>query len=189
MFQRYVGIDYSQPMIASAKEFYPEQDLRVMDARHLKFRNPFDCVIFSYNGIDSVSYADRQLIFSEVKNVLKPGGYFIYSTHNLQHRRTDRWLNKFFVPELTDSWRAFALGLPNRLRNFRKQWIDQERGIAWINDFAHRFTLCSMSVDVEKEAEILKAQGLPALLFIGEKKTGPGFDPADHWVYVVTRKT
>jgi SAM-dependent methyltransferase len=189
MFYRYVGIDYSQPMIASAKRLHPDQDLRVMDARHLEFDDSFDCVMFSYNGIDSVSYPDRQLIWTEVNNVLKPGGYFIYSTRNLQHWRTDRWLNKFFVPELTESWRALALGLPNRLRNFRKQWVDDERGIASINDFAHRFTLCSMFVDVRKEAEVLKAQGLAPVLFIGDQKARPGFDSADHWVYIVARKT
>lgn len=187
MFQQYVGIDYSQPMIASAKRLHPDRDLLVMDARHLEFDDPFDCVMFSYNGIDSVSYADRQLIFSEVKKVLKPGGHFIYSTHNLQHWGTDGWLNKFFAPELTESWRAIALGLPNRLRNFRKQWIDVERGIASVNDFAHRFTLCSMFVDLQKETEVLKAQGLAPVLFIGNKKDRPGFDSADHWVYTVAR--
>jgi ubiquinone/menaquinone biosynthesis C-methylase UbiE len=63
MFQQYVGIDYWQPMIASAKRRYPDRNLLVMDARHLEFDDPFDCVMFSYNGIDSVSYSDRQLIF------------------------------------------------------------------------------------------------------------------------------
>ena len=41
MFGRYVGIDFSNEMIAAAKSLYPDRDLRVMDARKLRFRRGF----------------------------------------------------------------------------------------------------------------------------------------------------
>ena len=43
----------------------------------------FDFVLFSYNGIDYVSHDDRLKILQEVRRVGKPGGYFCFSTHNL----------------------------------------------------------------------------------------------------------
>jgi len=60
MFEKYVGIDCSDNMIAAARTFFPGADLRIMDARRLDFSEPFDCVMFSFNGIDYVDYAERQ---------------------------------------------------------------------------------------------------------------------------------
>lgn len=79
-----VGVDISETLIARAKKDYPEIDFRVMDARKMDFKDGvFDAVFFSFNGIDNLlSLTEREKAISEIRRVLKPGGYFIYSSHN-----------------------------------------------------------------------------------------------------------
>ena len=43
----------------------------------------FDFVLFSFNGIDSVEHRERLVILREIRRVLKEGGYFGFSTLNL----------------------------------------------------------------------------------------------------------
>jgi SAM-dependent methyltransferase len=80
----YVGVDYSAAMTARACERFPGLDLRTMDARDLSAfaDGAFDIVLFSHNGIDYVGHEDRLLILQEIHRVLKPGGAFVFSTHN-----------------------------------------------------------------------------------------------------------
>lgn len=86
----YVGIDYSAEMISACnKRFSPSSDkmqFEVCDARNMNqfADHSFDFILFSFNGIDYVSHEDRLQIFQEISRVGKPGGYFLFSSHNLQ---------------------------------------------------------------------------------------------------------
>ena len=86
----YVGIDYSAAMIAACKKRFATSSQTVLfevcDARNLsRFQDhSFDLILFSFNGIDYISHADRLKVFQEVSRVGKPGGYFCFSSHNLQ---------------------------------------------------------------------------------------------------------
>lgn len=85
----YTGIDYSAAMIAACKKRFAASSqtlFEVCDARDLsQFQdNAFDLILFSFNGIDYVPYVDRRKVFQEVCRVGKPGGYFFFSSHNLQ---------------------------------------------------------------------------------------------------------
>ncbi|NJK99989.1 MAG: class I SAM-dependent methyltransferase [Spirulinaceae cyanobacterium SM2_1_0] len=88
--QEYVGIDYSAAMIAACQRRFPHAALSVSleigDARTLtRFAdNHFDFILFSFNGLDYVSHGDRQQILQTIHRVSKPGGYFYFSSHNLQ---------------------------------------------------------------------------------------------------------
>lgn len=79
------AIDLSQPLIERARERYPGLDFRIMNAAALEFPNKsFDAALFSFNGIDGLfPLTDRLRCLAEVWRVLKPGGVFIMSTHNL----------------------------------------------------------------------------------------------------------
>jgi SAM-dependent methyltransferase len=81
---RYVGVDYSPAMIAAARGRFPEASLDVRDARDLSayVDGEFDTVIFSFNGMDCLSHKGRLSALSEIHRVLKPGGGFIFSSHN-----------------------------------------------------------------------------------------------------------
>ncbi len=85
--KRYVGIDYSAAMVEHAQALIgeePRSQLRVGDARDLSdIEAPFDFVLFSYNGIDSVGHDDRLAILAETRSVLAPGGHFLMSAHSL----------------------------------------------------------------------------------------------------------
>lgn len=87
--REYVGVDYSESMIREcrrrfAKESRPPSFV-VGDARSLPVFAvaSFDFILFSLNGIDSVNHADRLTILKEIRRVGKPGGWFCFSSHNL----------------------------------------------------------------------------------------------------------
>ena len=124
--KEYVGIDYSPSMIAAAqKKFqnYPKKiSLLTMDARNMTFfpDGYFDFVLFSYCGIDYVAHEDRLKILSEIRRLLRKGGFFSFSTHNLNYfkrscsvRLSDDFRN---IP-----WR-FSFLLTNRLLN-KEMWL------------------------------------------------------------------
>lgn len=81
---RYVGIDYSQAMVAVCKNKFPGVDFRHCDARDLSDfpDQSFDVVTFFCEGICMVDHQGRLAILREVRRVLKPGGVFIFSTYN-----------------------------------------------------------------------------------------------------------
>jgi len=85
----YMGIDYSVNMIAACqKRFSDASDttlFQVCDARDMsRFEdNSFDFILFSFNGIDYISHAERSQVFKEIQRIGKPGGYFYFSSHNL----------------------------------------------------------------------------------------------------------
>lgn len=87
--EEYVGIDYSAEMIAACQKRFPklpQTAFEVCDVRDLsRFEdNSFDFILFSFNGLDYISHADRLMVFQEIARIGKSGGYFFFSSHNLQ---------------------------------------------------------------------------------------------------------
>ncbi|MDJ0845262.1 class I SAM-dependent methyltransferase [Crocosphaera sp.] len=86
----YIGVDYSGKMIQACQEkftrSYPSIQFMVGDARNLsQFEdNCFDFILFSFNGIDYISHKDRLKVLQEISRIGKSGGYFFFSSHNLQ---------------------------------------------------------------------------------------------------------
>ncbi len=185
MFQRYVGIDYSEPLVAAARRRFPDVRLEVMDARTMCFAEKFDCIVFSYNGIDYVSRADRLVILANVSAHLTPGGVFVYSTHNLLYRRVPNWLNSFWVRELLFPIRQLKF-VPRRVANFGKQ--ARENCFAYVNDPGLGFSLLTAYVDIGAECSVLRQQGLETTAHFGCGKHRAVYDEQDSWVYVVARK-
>jgi ubiquinone/menaquinone biosynthesis C-methylase UbiE len=88
----YVGTEYSDVMLESCRKRFdgfrsgaPPMSLSQVDARDLSAfaDRSFDFVLFSFNGIDEVDHVGRLLVLAEVHRVLKPGGLFLFSSHNL----------------------------------------------------------------------------------------------------------
>ena len=90
LVKEYIGIDYSAAMITACQERFINEEknciLEVGDARDLSqfADNYFDFILFSFNGIDYISHADRLKVFQEISRVGKQRSYFFFSTHNLQ---------------------------------------------------------------------------------------------------------
>lgn len=82
---RIVAIDVAIPLVTLARTRWPEIDFRQMDARRLEFPDEtFDAAFFSYNGVDNLyPESARMDCFREVRRVLKAGGPFLFSSHNL----------------------------------------------------------------------------------------------------------
>lgn len=80
-----VAIDLAPRLLEMARVRYPALDFREMDATALGFEDAsFDAVLFSYNGIDCIHpVASRRSAMAEAFRVLRPGGHFILSSHNV----------------------------------------------------------------------------------------------------------
>lgn len=80
----YRAIDFAPAMVELCRSKYPDVDVQVGDARDLSAfaDEQFGLVVFSWNGIDAVDDADRAKVLAEVHRVLRPGGVFLFSTHN-----------------------------------------------------------------------------------------------------------
>lgn len=80
----YVGVDNCEAMIDACNRRYPGVNFQHADARAMPMLADasVDLAMFSCNGIGMVAHQDRLQIMSEVHRVLKPGGYFLFWTHN-----------------------------------------------------------------------------------------------------------
>jgi len=88
VMRQYVGIDYSNSMVEVCAERYkhmPNVSIKLADARDLSMfpDNSFDFVLFSFNGIDCVSFEDRVQILKEIRRVGKKWTRIAFSSHNM----------------------------------------------------------------------------------------------------------
>lgn len=190
-FKKYVGVDIAEPSLEVARKRFPELDLRSEDARYLPYENEFSCIFFSFNGIDVVNFNDRMRIFRAVWKALRPGGYFIFSSHSLVHENVNRWATQFAIYELKSGSELLPVSMRkcfNRARLFWSGKIDQKAGIGVLNDPALDFGILNTYVDPDSETVRLKDSGFETLARVGERKSAPGFDEKDAWIYFLTRK-
>ena len=84
----YTAIDYSEKMVAFTRARFPDSAVLWLVVCCMEAFPParFDLVVFSCGGLDMVAADDRRRIVAEVFRVLRPGGLFVFSTHNLDNR-------------------------------------------------------------------------------------------------------
>lgn len=104
------GVDVSDVFIEVAKRRFPYLDLRIGSYDQIDEPDAsFDHVLISFNGIDyAFPMAQRLAALRECARVLKPGGTFIYSSHNL---KSMHWFSPYYrgrmLWKLRNCWRAF----------------------------------------------------------------------------------
>jgi len=158
----YIGIDYSEEMIAACKQRYSEYSrnstFQVCDVRNMEMLddNTFDFILFSFNGIDSISHDDRLTALSEIQRVGKSGGYFCFSTHN-------RLIGLKHCISLNPIWTVKKLIWWFRLRynwNRYNKHISikqlQESKYAIINDGWHNYSLQTYYIRPMEQIKQLK---------------------------------
>jgi ubiquinone/menaquinone biosynthesis C-methylase UbiE len=85
---RYVGVDYSAAMVARCRQKFPDLTFIEMDATDMSALadGSFDAAVFSFNGIDCLPHAAARVrCLRECARVLRPGGVFIVSSHNVRY--------------------------------------------------------------------------------------------------------
>jgi len=141
----YVGVDYTPGMVERCGTRFPEVRLELADARSLDaFADErFAAVYFSASGIDAVDRDDRALILREAFRVLRPGGVFAFSTHNLSHVAVGKppWSRTVLRGRGFRGSVAHLVRFPILARNHRRLRGLSQTGDGWaiLNDLAHEY--------------------------------------------------
>ncbi|GAF82740.1 unnamed protein product [marine sediment metagenome] len=120
------GLDLSEAMIVQARRISKELNynitFRVKDAVCLDYDNEtFDAALFSFNGIMQIPGRENRIkVLKEIKRILKPKGYFLFTTHN---RDGSKEYESFWQEEK----RKWALHLEDKsLHEFGDRVIEME---------------------------------------------------------------
>jgi len=82
------GLDLSEAMIVQARKISKELNyditFRVGDAACLDYEDEtFEAALFSFNGIMQIPGRENRIkVLKEIKRILKPEGYFLFTTHD-----------------------------------------------------------------------------------------------------------
>jgi ubiquinone/menaquinone biosynthesis C-methylase UbiE len=168
----YVGVDNCEAMIDTCNRRYPGVNFQHADARAMSMLADasVDLAMFSCNGIGMVAHQDRLQIMSEVHRVLKPGGYFLFSTHN---KNCPDSTAIFKLPEITFSRNpvrlAFRLAravrrMPLRVvRRFRMRKHEVRNSeFAMINDACHDYGVMLYYITLDRQRPQLEQMGFCA---------------------------
>lgn len=123
-FSHVTGVDIDAGLIQSAKAarggMYRDRFVvsDVLDLPKLFPSESVDLVLFSYNGLDYL-YPERERVraLEAIRRVLKPGGYFVYSSHNRL------CLNRDYVKIFFKNIPALVSGRPYLLAEQSFGWL------------------------------------------------------------------
>lgn len=179
----YVGIDVAPRMVDAARRTHPGVDLRVGDAADLTSFDDgsFDVVVFSYNGLDYVAPDDaRHRCLREVHRVLRPGGTFVFSTHDPR---------ALIARPSAPGGRGVAIAAAGTLRRLRERALSAavRRGAGWVFDRAGAGFHTHMAVPSHVRAET-EAFGF-TILEVVPGDGGEGGRWSTSWWYYAAERT
>lgn len=194
--QDYHGVDYAATMVQQCGERFPGVRFSVCDSRDMgEFRDgQFALVLFSFNGMDYVSPTDRLVVLAEVRRIVRPGGLFVFSTHNAErpthsafHFANIEWTAH--PVGLLRAWYYYFLGCGNYLRNRKLQVIGSDYAI--INDSAHSYRLLTYYISKANQVNQLLALGFTDIQMVdkdGAWTDATVVDQQSPNIYYVARK-
>ena len=187
----YTGIDYLQGCVDAARKKFPGADILCRDARDLSgfVDDAFDFVLFSFNSIDYVAHEVRLRALEEIWRVLKPGGFFMFSTHNRDYEYFNKlpWQEK---PQLSLEHLRNCLDalvhLPRHLRMKRYERHTDEYAI--VNDSAHEFSLLAYYIRASEQIRRLEEMGFERIEAYDLDGNQIESDTEFAWLYYLARK-
>ncbi|HET7121213.1 MAG TPA: class I SAM-dependent methyltransferase [Solirubrobacterales bacterium] len=170
LVRRYVGLDASPRMLERARALLGDDEnveLVEGNARDLtEVTEPFDLVLFSFNGLDALDHEDRLRTLKEVHRVLRPGGYFLFSSHSLGALPLDTHMRR--SPQLAGRrlYEIYAKGrevlYARRVRRVNRG-LDinaaRQRGWTIVPEVGHGFRIDDHYVDPQHQTEQLRELG------------------------------
>ncbi len=139
-----VGVDNNSDIVERARNLHPDIEFKVGDATGLDFEDKtFDHVHFSINGLDRLyPMQSRMDALSEIHRVLRPGGTFIYISHDRNSLfdpvlRRDMMIKYYDGPYHTERNQVTYYGTPkNNLSQLRKTGFNgfialPQEGASW----------------------------------------------------------
>ena len=190
----YVGLDYSLEMVESCRKRFEGVSFLHSDVRDLsEFKDgEFDCVMFSFNGLDSINHDDRLKGLREIHRVLKKEGLFVFSSHNRNHRFA---ISRPGIEILTTPCKQagniikFLKSMRNHLRNKNQQVFKDQYAI--INDVAHNYAMLTYYIDKVNQIKQLEDVGFETIDMydtLGNMLFQDSDDQDSAWIYYVAKK-
>jgi SAM-dependent methyltransferase len=193
----YVAIDYLDELVHLTRSRFPEARVELGDARELsQFADAsIDVAVFSFNGIDGLAPEDRPRVFGAVARVLRPGGLFAYSTHNLEHRHAGRppWHPARIDRDSARGIARSLLLLPRSALRYKRLGHRTVRGEGWATlvDPAYDFSVVWHYVTLEQAIRELQSSGLTADIeayTTAGARVDPGDDTTESpWLHFIAR--
>jgi len=96
-YRHLIGVEPSREMVKEARKLGKSLEygvpFRVGDARELEFEdNLFDGAVFGFNGLMQIPGRDqRRAALKEILRVVRPGGYFVFTTHDRENYRYKKY--------------------------------------------------------------------------------------------------
>lgn len=187
----YTGVDYVPEFAEETARKYPDANILCGDARDMKeFEDEiFDFILFSYNGIDSVSHEDRLKILKETYRVLKKGGIFMFSSHNRNYKNFNKlpWQQKIEFDMKFFKFFLYCLyHLPNHFKMKKHEIFTDDYAI--VNDGDHRYSLLLYYITIEKQIKQLEEIGFNAIEAYDMNGNLPDNNNSSHWFYYLAKK-
>ena len=121
-YKNVLATDYAKKMVQAGRHLARKLEYRIAfrlaDAQSLEFEdNIFDGAIFGFNGWTQIPGAEnRQRALHEIYRVLRPGAYFVFTTHDRDRsphqsfwrQESERWARGAQDPHLFELGRSFG---------------------------------------------------------------------------------
>ncbi len=191
----YTGVDYAKNMVHMCKKIIGENEsvrFHTCDARDLSrfYDQKFDFILFSLNGIDSVSHEDRLAILAEVRKVLKDNGYFFFSTHSIHSfpfKRRPPAFNRKRLPQSLYQYYRYIVYLLRMKYIYRNTDIAEVRSKPWaiLNRGDHDFKMQAYHINPEYQLQQLRETGFNVRSIFNEygKPLEPSQSQEAEWLY------
>jgi len=188
--RRYTGIDYSDRMIEACGKQYTELDFIRADSSDMSIfdNDRFDFILFSFNGIDTMSHEKRIKTLEEVHRVLKPGGSFAFSSHNREDKNIVLAYDKFEKLGIVSLLRNVLHGL-SYLKVRKAQLHTTEYAI--LSDPLAGFGQLTYYISRVSQVRQLQEAGFAEIQTLDWEgtfvETGES-DETSHWFYYLSKK-